>query len=56
MLFVKYLLHFEARHAVEQFVEARLYKPKGCGFEYRLGFLVDLTLPAVHWPWVRLSY
>jgi len=35
---------------VAKYDEALLYKPEGCGFEYRLEFLVDLTLPAVWWP------
>jgi hypothetical protein len=49
LLVIKYLLHFEAGHVVAQFVGALLYKPEGCGLEYRLGFLFDLTLPAVRW-------
>ena len=56
LLFVKYLLNFEAGHAMAEFVEVLLCKPKECGFEYGLGFLVDLTLLALRWPWGGLSY
>jgi hypothetical protein len=35
---------------VAQFDEALLYKTEGCGFEYRLGFLVNITLLAVALP------
>ena len=56
LLFVKYILHFEAGHTMAQFVEALLYKTEGCGFEYRRESLFDLNLPAVQWYWGRLSY
>jgi hypothetical protein len=38
-------------------VEALRYKPEGSGIDSRwcLDFFIDIILPVVPWPWVRLN-